>query len=56
MKIAVTYADEQIFQHFGHTEEFKVYDYEVQMDSDEAYLFKLVEDNALTVIFACLYT
>ncbi len=28
MKIAVTYENGQIFQHFGHTEEFKVYDVE----------------------------
>ncbi|MEG0751191.1 MAG: NifB/NifX family molybdenum-iron cluster-binding protein [Oscillospiraceae bacterium] len=26
MRIAVTYEDGQIFQHFGHTERFKVYD------------------------------
>ena len=26
MKIAVTYENGQIFQHFGHTKEFKVYD------------------------------
>ncbi len=26
MRIAVTYEDGQIFQHFGHTQEFKVYD------------------------------
>ena len=26
MKIAVTYQDGKIFQHFGHTEEIKVYD------------------------------
>lgn len=26
MRIAVTYANEDVFQHFGHTEEFKVYD------------------------------
>jgi predicted Fe-Mo cluster-binding NifX family protein len=25
MKIAVTYENEQIFQHFGHTQQFKVY-------------------------------
>lgn len=25
MKIAVTYLDGQIFQHFGHTEQFKIY-------------------------------
>ena len=26
MRIAVTYEDGQIFQHFGHTEQFKLYD------------------------------
>ena len=26
MKIAVTYENGQIFQHFGHTEQLKVYD------------------------------
>lgn len=25
MKIAVTYENEQVFQHFGHTEHFKIY-------------------------------
>lgn len=28
MRIAVTYKDGQIFQHFGHTEQFKLYDVE----------------------------
>ena len=28
MKIAVTYSNGEIFQHFGHTEEFKVYEVE----------------------------
>ena len=28
MKIAVTYENEQIFQHFGHTERFKIYEVE----------------------------
>ena len=28
MKIAVTYENEQIFQHFGHIEQFKVYEIE----------------------------
>ena len=28
MKIAVTYDDGEIFQHFGHTEQFKLYDVE----------------------------
>ena len=26
MKIAVTYKDGQVFQHFGHTEKIKVYE------------------------------
>ena len=26
MRIAVTYADGEIFQHFGHTQQFKVYE------------------------------
>lgn len=29
MKIAVTYKDNQIFQHFGHTEAFKMYDIDI---------------------------
>ena len=28
MRVAVTYENGKIFQHFGHTEEFKVYDIE----------------------------
>jgi predicted Fe-Mo cluster-binding NifX family protein len=28
MKIAVTYEDGQVFQHFGHTETFKIYEIE----------------------------
>lgn len=28
MRIAVTYENEEIFQHFGHTEQFKLYDVE----------------------------
>ncbi len=28
MRIAVTYDNEQIFQHFGHTQSFKIYDVE----------------------------
>ena len=28
MRIAVTYENGNIFQHFGHTEEFKVYEVE----------------------------
>ncbi len=28
MRVAVTYENGQIFQHFGHTETFKIYDVE----------------------------
>ena len=28
MKIAVTYDNGEVFQHFGHTEEFKLYEVE----------------------------
>lgn len=28
MRIAVTYQDGEVFQHFGHTERFKIYDIE----------------------------
>ena len=28
MKSAVTYADGEIFQHFGHTQQFKIYEVE----------------------------
>lgn len=28
MRIAVTYENGEIFQHFGHTEQFKIYDAE----------------------------
>ncbi len=28
MKVAVTYENGNVFQHFGHTEQFKVYDIE----------------------------
>ncbi len=34
MRIAVTYEDGQVFQHFGHTEMFKVYDVENGKVSD----------------------
>ncbi|MBU3803673.1 MAG: dinitrogenase iron-molybdenum cofactor biosynthesis protein [Candidatus Cellulosilyticum pullistercoris] len=30
MKLAVTFKEEQIFQHFGHTEQFKIYEIENQ--------------------------
>lgn len=34
MKIAVTYEDGMIFQHFGHTQQFKVYDVEESKVTD----------------------
>ncbi len=32
MKIAVTYENGNVFQHFGRTEQFKVYDPDVSCD------------------------
>lgn len=34
MKIAVTYDNGQVFQHFGHTEKFKIYEIEDQKAVD----------------------
>jgi predicted Fe-Mo cluster-binding NifX family protein len=34
MKIAVTYENGQIFQHFGHTEQFKLYTVEGDQITD----------------------
>lgn len=36
MKIAVTYEDGQVFQHFGHTEKFKVYNVEEDRITEES--------------------
>ena len=41
MKIAVTYENGQVFQHFGHTEQFKVYEVENGQISDA----KVVDTN-----------
>ncbi len=38
MKIAVTYENGQIFQHFGHTEFFKIYSIENNMITNEEIL------------------
>ena len=40
MKIAVTYEDNQVFQHFGHTKEFKIYNI-----SDKGMLKQIVNTN-----------
>ena len=37
MKIAVTYENGQIFQHFGHTEQFKVYAVEAFLTNNLGY-------------------
>lgn len=41
MKIAVTYENGQVFQHFGHTEQFKVYEIEDHKVTDS----KIVDTN-----------
>ena len=41
MKIAVTYENEQIFQHFGHTERFKVY----EVEGDKILSSKIIDTN-----------
>lgn len=39
MKIAVTYENEQVFQHFGHTEKFKIY----TVENDEIRAVNIVD-------------
>ncbi|MDP4151964.1 MAG: NifB/NifX family molybdenum-iron cluster-binding protein [Bacillota bacterium] len=41
MRVAVTYEDGQVFQHFGHTESFKVYD----IKNNEVVLATIVSTN-----------
>lgn len=41
MRIAVTYENGQIFQHFGHTEQFKVYDIENNTIVNQQILFTM---------------
>ncbi len=41
MKIAVTYSNGEIFQHFGHTEQFKVY----TVDGNEILSAQIVDTN-----------
>ncbi len=41
MKIAVTYENEQVFQHFGHTEKFKIY----EVENDDIVGMKVVDTN-----------
>ena len=42
MRIAVTYENGEIFQHFGHTERFKVYDVEGGRVSVTAVVLSLI--------------
>ena len=41
MKIAVTYENGQIFQHFGHTEQFKIY----EIEDNTIISFKVIDTN-----------
>ena len=41
MLIAVTYENGMVFQHFGHTEKFKIYD----IQDDRVVSFKIVDTN-----------
>lgn len=42
MKIAVTYENGEIFQHFGHTKQFKIYEFD---DADKVLDVELVDTN-----------
>ena len=42
MKIAVTYENGEIFQHFGHTKQFKIYEFD---DGDKILDVELVDTN-----------
>ncbi|WP_091129456.1 NifB/NifX family molybdenum-iron cluster-binding protein [Oscillibacter sp. PC13] len=41
MKIAVTYSNGEIFQHFGHTEQFKVY----AVEGDKIFSAEVIDTN-----------
>jgi len=41
MKIAVTYEDGKVFQHFGHTENFKIY----EVENNEIKASKVINSN-----------
>lgn len=41
MKIAVTYENNMVFQHFGHTSQFKIY----EIENDEIKSMKVVDTN-----------
>ena len=49
MKIAVTYEDGQVFQHFGHTERFKLY----EVEDGNVVSTELLESNGETVLWHC---
>ena len=42
MKIAVTYENGEIFQHFGHTKQFKIYEFD---DADKILDVEIVDTN-----------
>lgn len=41
MKIAVTYDNGEIFQHFGHTKQFKIY----EIENDEIKAEEIIDTN-----------
>ncbi len=41
MKIAVTYENDKVFQHFGHTESFKIY----EVENDDIKSMKIISAN-----------
>ena len=60
MKIAVTYDNGEVFQHFGHTEQFKVYEVEAgkvtlkwlqRMEPDMMHWQLLLQDWELMLFF-----
>ena len=57
MKIAVTYENGQIFQHFGHTEQFKIYTVEngtIRTLTNHAGGIQGGITNGMPVIFRCV--
>ena len=43
MRIAVTYEDGHVFQHFGHTSQFKIYD----VNADQILASQVVDTNGV---------
>ena len=52
-KIAVTYENGEVFQHFGHTKEFKFYTVEDKKIVDSEIVPQWAADTACWRIFCC---